>query len=192
MKTDDLDKLQEDWSRYVIRAGALPAASQAVVADVDSLPGALASRAECQVGRRPRRSSLRRPSARKTGGTSKILGDRITDKAGARAIVQLEGHIDQLAAAIEAAGTLPLADEPQDSRKGDPQQFDYRGLHLQVFAPSEPDDTERIECELHFAQRHKTCGRQWSRIGCTSRSSRSPMRSSGPETDLVAADRAVR
>jgi ppGpp synthetase/RelA/SpoT-type nucleotidyltranferase len=145
-----LDKLQQDWSRYVMVRARFQRASQVVANEVETI--AKSAGIPCRVSGREKSPSefLKKALRKQDKGYLEDPWGRITDKAGARAIVQLEGQIDQLAAAIEATGTLPLADQPQDSRKGDPQQLDYTGLHLQVFAPPGLDDAERIECELQL------------------------------------------
>jgi ppGpp synthetase/RelA/SpoT-type nucleotidyltranferase len=77
--------------------------------------------------------------------------EEMTDKAGARAVVERDYQVDQLLTAIEAdPGLQVVPGSVQDKRDVDPAKLEYTGVHLQVLAPERPGDTERLEVELQL------------------------------------------
>ena len=73
---------------------------------------------------------------------------QVTDKVGARVIVQKVRDVDAVHKAIAACGTLPIVGMT-DKRKGKSyKSFEYSGLHLDVEVPSEAGETELITCEV--------------------------------------------
>jgi ppGpp synthetase/RelA/SpoT-type nucleotidyltranferase len=72
----------------------------------------------------------------------------VTDKAGARVIVSMPSDVDAFVTAIRESG-LNVLGEPEDKRVvTDPEKLSYSGVHVQVQAPAEDDDSEPIECEI--------------------------------------------
>jgi ppGpp synthetase/RelA/SpoT-type nucleotidyltranferase len=145
-----IERLQADWARYRSEQARFARAAESVAEHVARV--AKMSGIPCRVEGREKTPSefLKKALRKRDKGYLDDPWGKTTDKAGARAVVQLEQQVDELAAALQADGALPLAADPMDTRLGDVQQLEYRGLHLQVVAPAEEGDTERIECELQL------------------------------------------
>lgn len=74
-----------------------------------------------------------------------------TDKAGARAAVEREAHVDRLLDAILSDGSLPLVpDTIEDKRSRQPGTLEYGGVHLRVLAPAREGDDHEHEVEVQL------------------------------------------
>jgi ppGpp synthetase/RelA/SpoT-type nucleotidyltranferase len=74
----------------------------------------------------------------------------ISDKAGVRAIVDRPRHVEDLAAALLASPLIETLRKEDKRQVTHVEHLGYSGIHLQVVAPAETDDTEHIECEVQL------------------------------------------
>jgi ppGpp synthetase/RelA/SpoT-type nucleotidyltranferase len=140
------DRLTTDWRRYVSEQADYRAAAERVCSEIVEIAAETGISVRV-AGREKSPSEFVKKAIRKRDeGYLEDPWAKITDKAGARAIVQLEGDVDLLAEAIGQSKTIEVL-EPSDTRVGDPDQLRYRGLHLQVVAPG---SGPRRECELQI------------------------------------------
>lgn len=73
-----------------------------------------------------------------------------TDKVGVRAVVQRASHVDDIASAISADARLEIWNITDKRAALDDATMAYSGLHLDVYAPAEEEDRERISCEIQI------------------------------------------
>lgn len=74
----------------------------------------------------------------------------VTDKAGARVIFDRPSHVDDFTRALRADPSLEILSVEDKREVIDPERLSYSGVHIQVAAPAEDGDTERIECEVQL------------------------------------------
>ncbi|WP_084780748.1 GTP pyrophosphokinase [Planobispora rosea] len=76
---------------------------------------------------------------------------QITDKAGVRVIVESPSQVDKIAEAIKGENSGLAVLYTEDKRQiMDPEKLGYSGVHIQVAAPSMPEEVEQIECEIQL------------------------------------------
>lgn len=74
----------------------------------------------------------------------------VTDKVGVRAMVHRPSEVDAIHRAIAADGRLEIWDVTDKRQGKDWDEFGYSGLHLDLHAPPEEGDAERVLCELQI------------------------------------------
>lgn len=73
---------------------------------------------------------------------------QVTDKAGARVIVTRASDVDAMTQALEQSPLVSVLRVEDKRQVSDPEKLGYSGVHIQVVAPEEDDDSETIECEV--------------------------------------------
>lgn len=74
----------------------------------------------------------------------------VTDKVGVRAVVERSGDVDRIHDAVRRDGRLTIYDVTDKRTQLAYDSLGYSGLHLDVYAPPEPDDAEPIPCEIQI------------------------------------------
>jgi ppGpp synthetase/RelA/SpoT-type nucleotidyltranferase len=75
---------------------------------------------------------------------------QITDKVGVRAIVHRTSHVDDIHRLIAEDGRLEIYDVTDKRGILDDNVLGYSGLHLDLYAPTRPGDTDRVPVELQI------------------------------------------
>ncbi|WP_224278497.1 GTP pyrophosphokinase [Nocardioides lacusdianchii] len=75
---------------------------------------------------------------------------QITDKVGVRAVVERAGDVDRIHQALVDDGRLAIYDRTDKRAQLQFDSLGYSGLHLDVYAPAEEGDTERVPCEIQI------------------------------------------
>lgn len=75
---------------------------------------------------------------------------QITDKAGVRVMVYRSSHVDEIHDLIRADGRLEIIDVTDKRGIVADNELGYSGLHLDLRAPAEADDTEPVAVELQI------------------------------------------
>jgi ppGpp synthetase/RelA/SpoT-type nucleotidyltranferase len=75
---------------------------------------------------------------------------QITDKAGVRAMVYRSSHVDEIHEIIRDDGRLEIHQVTDKRGMLRENELGYSGLHLDLYAPSEDDDSERVTVELQI------------------------------------------
>lgn len=74
----------------------------------------------------------------------------VTDKVGVRAMVNRPSHVDVIHRALAADGRIEIWDVTDKRQGKDWDEFGYSGLHLDLHAPAEDGDVEKVPCELQI------------------------------------------
>jgi putative GTP pyrophosphokinase len=139
--------LHGDWERYRAALPRYKAAAEDVrvelqrIAKISHIPADVSARAK-DPGEFVRKA-LRKPYDRPWEQTD--------DKAGARAVVEREQQVDDLLAAVMQDPALRIVESTvDDKRTRPPERLEYGGVHLQVVAPSHPDDADDYQVEVQL------------------------------------------
>lgn len=76
--------------------------------------------------------------------------NQITDKIGVRAIVHKADDVDEIHRLIEEDGRLHIYDTTDKRTMLGEKELGYSGLHLDLHAPAEAEDTEPVPVELQI------------------------------------------
>jgi ppGpp synthetase/RelA/SpoT-type nucleotidyltranferase len=148
----NLDQLTIDHARYVEARESYKRAALSVAEIVEGIAASVGISAEVHGREKSPAEFVKKAVRKQDKGYLDDPWGMITDKAGARAVVDLMSQVDALRDAITADGSLAII-RTEDGREGRPQQLEYRGLHLQVVVPPGSDDAEPVECELQIRTR---------------------------------------
>lgn len=75
---------------------------------------------------------------------------QVTDKVGVRAVVERASDVDRIHQAIVNDGRLTIYDVTDKRAELKVDALGYSGLHLDVYAPAEAEDSEPVPCEIQI------------------------------------------